>query len=233
MSATHQGNRPRGRRTGRLGTIMAVAAVAALGYLAAPARASATEMPDAAPGTPVVTAVTATTATLAWTPPAAGSVAGYDVIQPSLTPMGPLRLLARTTGPEPTVTLTGLRAGSTTTVYVVARYPTGATSPPSGTATFTTPLSRPPTAPGKPVISQLSATTVRLRWTAATAGDHPIARYYALVNSATVAVPGAGPDTLTMTVYVSPGTTYRIAIVALDTAGMRSAPSEATVFTAP
>jgi hypothetical protein len=189
---------------------------------------------DRIPGPPAAAALTSTTATLAWASPTVGDdrIAGYDVITPARTPTQPVRLWARTSGPAATATLTGLSPGTMYTVVVIARFTDGSPTGPSPSGTFTTPRSVPPSPPANLAISDLAPTSATLSWSAAVPGDFPIARY--LLNQNGVPMSNSsGANTLTWQLTFSPGSTNRVYVVAVDTAGVSSAPSQALTFTAP
>jgi endoglucanase len=201
---------------------------------ASPAVIVTTLSPDRIPGAPVATALTSTTATLAWAPPAIGAdrISGYDLITPARTPTQPIRLWARTSGPTATATLTGLSPGATYTVVVVARFTDGSAPGPSASGTFTTLRSVPPSPPTNLAISGLTSTSATLSWSPAVPGDFPIARY--LLNQNGVPMSNvSGANTLTWQLTFSPGSTNTVYVVAVDSAGVSSAPSQALTFTAP
>jgi endoglucanase len=201
---------------------------------ASPAVTVTTLSPDRIPGPPVATALTSTTATLAWAPPAVGAdrIAGYDVITPARTPTQPVRLWARTGGPAATATLTGLSPGATYTVVVVARFTDGSPSGPSPSGTFTTLRSVPPSPPTNLAISDLTPTSATLSWSPAAPGDFPIGRYILNQNGVPTSN-SSGANTLTWQLTFSPGSTNTVYVVAVDTAGVSSAPSQTLTFTAP
>jgi chitodextrinase len=116
----------------------------------------------------------------------------------------------------------------TASFYVLARDSTGVRGPQSPRTTVTTTSARPPTAPGTPVASGVTATSVVLSWTPATAGDFPIQRYEVfLANGSGVGTPDGATTRLTFT-GLQPATAYGFYVVARDTAGVAS-PASPTV----
>ncbi|MER5886636.1 glycosyl hydrolase family 18 protein [Streptomyces sp. NPDC001941] len=75
----------------------------------------------------------------------------------------------------------------------------------------------PPSAPGKPAATAVTARTVSLTWTAASPGDHPVASYDVLNGSGAVV---AGSTTTSATVTgLTPATAYSFSVRAKDTRG--------------
>jgi chitodextrinase len=190
---------------------------------------------DRIPGPPVATAVTSTTAMLTWAPPAVGAdrIAEYYVTTPARTPTQPVRLWARTSGSVTTATLTGLSPGTAYTVVVLARFTDGSLPGPSPSGTFTTLRSVPPSAPADLVVSDLTSTSATLSWSPAAPGDFPIARYLLNQNGVPTFNASSNADTRTWALTFAPGSTNTVYVVAVDTAGVSSAPSAAVTFTAP
>jgi len=189
---------------------------------------------DRIPGPPIATALTSTTATLTWAPPAVGAdrIAGYDVITPARTPTQPVRLWAHTSGPAATATLTGLSPGATYTVVVIAHFTDGSPAGPSPSGTFTTLRSVPPSPPTNLAISDLTSTSATLSWSSSVPGDFPVARYM-LNQNGVPTTNSSGASTLTWPLTFTPGSTNTVYVVAVDTAGVSSVPSQALTFTAP
>ncbi|WP_369381555.1 glycosyl hydrolase family 18 protein [Streptomyces sp. cg36] len=83
----------------------------------------------------------------------------------------------------------------------------------------------PPSAPGTPQVASVTAHSVSLTWTAATAGDHPVASYEVLSGAAVVATT-TGATSATVG-GLTPATGYTFTVRAKDsrgTAGPQSAP---------
>ncbi|MGC3860679.1 discoidin domain-containing protein [Micromonospora chersina] len=91
----------------------------------------------------------------------------------------------------------------------------------------TTGTSVPPTAPGGLTVTARTATSVSLAWTAATDADG-VADYQVRQGGATVASVGGTSATVT---GLSAATTYTFTVVARDTTGAVSAPSNAVTVT--
>ncbi|MBB5938707.1 glycosyl hydrolase family 18 protein [Streptomyces zagrosensis] len=86
----------------------------------------------------------------------------------------------------------------------------------------------PPTAPGAPKVTTATARSIALNWTAASAGDYPVAAYEVVSNGTTVAT---SPTTSATISELTPATTYQFAVRAKDTRGnlgALSAPVSAT-----
>ena len=106
----------------------------------------------------------------------------------------------------------------------------------SASTPVTTAAARPPTAPGTPTASGVTATTATLSWAASTAGDSPLARYevYAAGTPATLVGQTANGTTTTLTLTgLTPSTAYSFFVVARDTAGVASANSASVPVTTP
>ncbi|MGP9022336.1 glycosyl hydrolase family 18 protein [Streptomyces sp. BR1] len=87
----------------------------------------------------------------------------------------------------------------------------------------------PPSAPGTPTVTSVTAHTVSLGWTAATAGDYPVASYDVLNGGGTV-VATASATSATVS-GLTPATAYNFTVRARDTrgnTGPRSAAVSAT-----
>ncbi|MFE7134101.1 glycosyl hydrolase family 18 protein [Streptomyces sp. NPDC057638] len=74
----------------------------------------------------------------------------------------------------------------------------------------------PPTAPGTPSATAITARTVALTWGAATAGDYPVASYEVLNGASVVATSTATSATVT---GLTPATPYTLTVRAKDTRG--------------
>ncbi|MFB7586125.1 glycosyl hydrolase family 18 protein [Streptomyces sp. NPDC056169] len=87
---------------------------------------------------------------------------------------------------------------------------------------------KPPTAPGTPRATGVTARTVSLDWTAATAGDYPVTSYEVVSNGAVVAT---STSTSAVVERLTPATPYTFTVRAKDTrgnTGPASAPVTAT-----
>ncbi|GAA1528331.1 hypothetical protein GCM10009827_051930 [Dactylosporangium maewongense] len=174
------------------------------------------------PGTPVASAVTSTSASLTWTAPASGSTpTGYRVYRDST-------LLSTVTGLS--YQLTGLTPGTTTRYTVVAVDAAGRTGPASAAVTVTTPGAvESPGQPGTPVVSAVTSTSASLTWTAPASGSTPTG--YRVYRDSTLL------STVTGLSYqltgLTPGTTTRYTVVAVDAAGRTGPASAAATVTTP
>ncbi|MFI6285536.1 glycosyl hydrolase family 18 protein [Streptomyces sp. NPDC051018] len=83
---------------------------------------------------------------------------------------------------------------------------------------------KPPTAPGTPRSTSVTARTVALAWDAATAGDYPVASYEVLSGTTTVATSTSTSATVT---GLTPATNYGFTVRAKDTRGNLGPPSPA------
>ncbi|MEH1124259.1 fibronectin type III domain-containing protein [Micromonospora sp. CPCC 206061] len=195
-----------------------------------PAHA-ATPLPT--PGTPVATNVTTTSASFSWTP-SSGPVADYTI--QTIDVVGrPWRVLATTS--ETTYTHTNLNPDSVYTYRVIAN-PTAGSDHTASSATphlwvRTRPLpdSVPPTEPGVPRAFPVSTVSATLTFGFST-DNNRVDAYWAQRQ-----VDGVWTDWATnniTTVYLrdlAPGTTYTVAVVAVDANGNRSARSDPLTFT--
>jgi glucoamylase len=86
----------------------------------------------------------------------------------------------------------------------------------------------PPGAPGKPVASEVTATSVKLTWTAAAPGTDPVTGYdvHRVSTPDTVVVTTTG--TSATVTGLRPDTAYRFYVTAKDRTGARGAPSPVT-----
>jgi cellulase/cellobiase CelA1 len=168
---------------------------------------------------------------LTWTAATPGSnpIAGYDVYRVGT----PDTIVASTTGAL-TAPVTGLAPATPYTFYVRARDTTNVSGSASPNRAVTTAVSTPPTAPGAPVASGLTPTSVTLTWTASTAGSFPLAGYEVHRVQGTTDTIVASPTTTTAAVNgLTPNTPYSFYVRAKDTAGVLSAPSASTPVTTP
>ena len=201
---------------------------------ASPTRAVTTlppPTPPGPPGQPTASNITQTGVTLTWTASTAGSnpIGGYDVYRVGT----PDAVVASTTGAL-TAPVTGLSPATSYTFYVRARDTTGVSGAASPTRGVTTANSTPPTAPGAPVASALTSTSVTLTWTASTAGTFPLAGYEVHRVAGTTDTIAASPTGTTATINgLTPATAYSFYVRAKDTAGVLSAASPSTPVTTP
>jgi len=178
--------------------------------------------PPSAPGQPTASNVTSNSVTLTWAASTPGSspLAGYDVYRVGT----PDTVVATATGL--TATVGSLTPSTQYSFYVRARDTGGLTSAPSLSRAVTTLAPpTPPGAPGQPTESAITATSVTLTWTAATAGSNPIAGYdvYRVGTPDTVVATATG---LTATVTdLVPNTAYTFYVRARDNTGVSGAPS--------
>jgi chitodextrinase len=181
--------------------------------------------PPGAPGTPVASAITPNGFTLSW--PASTDnvrVVGYQVI--TVVPPGsgaPVRVW--TTGTS-SITITDLPPRSTNTFQVRAFDAALNYSVPSPQITVTTAPPEdqaPPTTPGTPVASAVTATSVTLTWAAAT--DNVGVTAYYLRNPAGTVTTGPFTGTTAALANLAPSTTYTWVVVAVDAANNISGPS--------
>jgi hypothetical protein len=181
--------------------------------------------PPSAPGTPVASAITPNGFTLSW--PASTDnvgVTGYQVT--TVVPPGstaPIRMW--TTGTN-SITITDLPARSTNTFQVRAFDAARNYSQPSPQVIVTTAPPNdqtPPTAPGTPIASEVTSTSVTLTWAPST-DNVGVTAYYVRNPAGTVAT---GPFTTTTATLqnLAPGTAYTWVIVAMDAALNISGPS--------
>ncbi|GAA3117539.1 fibronectin type III domain-containing protein [Nonomuraea salmonea] len=178
--------------------------------------------PPSKPGKPAVSAITGSSARLTWTASTDDvGVAGYDVYLGS-TKAG----TATTTSFD----LTGLTPATDYTAHVVARDAAGNTSAESDATAFTTTESTdgtPPSRPGKPAVSGITATGARVSWTAST-DDVGVAGYDVYLGSTKA---GTATSTSFDLTGLTASTAYTVTVVARDAAGNSSTASEATSFT--
>jgi len=191
--------------------------------------------PPGAPGQPTASNVAATSLTLTWTAATAGTnpIGGYQVYRVA-TPSDVL--VASTNATTLTTPVTGLTPSTNYTFYVRALDNTGVAGPNSTPRTVMTAAAVPPTAPGTPVASGLTATSVTLTWTASTAGGAPLARYevYRVGTPEVLMGQTANATTLTLTLTtLTPSTAYTFFVRARDTAGVASANSDTVPVTTP
>jgi chitodextrinase len=194
-------------------------------------RPTVDQTPPSQPANLRVVAVTQTGVSLAWNP----STDNVGVMTYSLWGEG-LSGVVSAAHPQTTATWTGLRPGQTVTFRVTAFDARYNASPPSAPVTVTTVADT--TAPSTPtglVVSEVTASTVFLRWNSGTDQFHPV-RHEILVNgvptdNAVSNVPaGQFPRPSVQGAWVrqlDPATTYEFSVRALDPSGNRSPASGA------
>jgi chitodextrinase len=214
-----------------------VLAAAALCVALSPGRALAadTQQPSA-PGVPVVVTATTSSVTLTWTASTDDvGVVSYQV------PFSYTDVVdSRNSSTTNSITISGLRASMTYRFSVAAFDAAGNRSPQSPGLTYTMPPGDavPPTAPGRPVVTELTPTALTLSWPASRE-NVSLGRYQVFrlspgepVQVATVAQHPGGL-TSTRLRNLTPGTTYTFAVDAVDDAGNVSARSPAVSVTTP
>ncbi|WP_426311426.1 glycoside hydrolase family 9 protein [Cellulosimicrobium sp. E-16] len=92
------------------------------------------------------------------------------------------------------------------------------------------PDTAPPSTPGAPTVSGVTATGASLAWAPSSDAGSGVAGYDVLVDGVRVATTSGTSQALT---GLAPETTYRVAVVATDRAGNASAPGPAATFTTP
>lgn len=177
--------------------------------------------PPSIPTGVVASEVTSTSVTLEWEP-SLDSV-GVDYYRVFLTGS---EVVATTHGLA--ATITGLTPGTTYSFAVTAEDAAGNGSLPSDTIQVSLPGdSQPPSAPTHLAASNVTATSVTLKWSASTDDAGPV-RYEVLDAGAVVAT----SDTTTLALSgLAPRSAHVFTVRAFDVAGNRSAPSEAVAVT--
>jgi fibronectin type 3 domain-containing protein len=182
-----------------------------------------------APGTPVVTGTTGSSVSLSWTAPTTGGApTSYNILRclGTCAPTASVGTISSTS-----YTDTGL-ASSTTYTYAVTASNSGGTSGPSGSVMATTQIA-PPGAPGTPVVTGTTTSSVSLSWTAPTTGGAPTS--YNILRCLGTCTPTASVGSTTGTTYtdsgLASGTTYRYAVTASNSAGTSSASGTVTATT--
>ena len=214
-----------------LAHMVAVTAVTAAVALAVPAAASAAT----APGQPtnlVATAVTETSVSLAWNPPTGPAATRYTV---SMWVADYIQQVAAST--TPTAVVGGLRRGTTYRFAVTAFDAAGGSSPGSAWLKVTTAPGDaiPPTPPGQPVASEVTTTSVKLRW-GFSSDANAVDRYlvYRVDGTTLTQVatsPGHPPSLMAVVTGLTPQTTYRFVVRAEDPIPNLSAPSSTVEVT--
>ena len=184
--------------------------------------------PPTAPSNLAVSNVTAYTAKLSWNASTDNvGVTGYNIYKDST-------LVGSTNGITLTYALTGLTPNTTYTYTVRAVDAAGNESANSNAVSFKTsapqPDTEPPTAPSQLTASNISATSVKLSWTAST--DNVAVAGYRVYNGSTLVATTNG---VTYTVTgLTANTAYTFTVIAYDAAGNVSPSSNAvSVTTAP
>lgn len=168
------------------------------------------------PGTPLVTGVTTRSASLAWS----GSTDSFST-QISYVVFRDGSEIATTS--QPYYSDTTRIPGSTASYTIKAADIVGNRSAASGAVSATTLADTvAPPAPTGVYFSSRSANSLTLGWTGSTDAESAIARYE-VVSGATVL--GSGASTSLAVTNLVPSTSYTLAVVAVDVAGNRSAPS--------
>ncbi|MEV0619758.1 glycoside hydrolase family 9 protein [Nonomuraea sp. NPDC050404] len=174
------------------------------------------------PGKPAVSAITGSSAKLSWTASTDNvGVTGYDVY------LGSTKVGTATTN---SFDLSGLTPATDYAAHVVARDAAGNTSAQSDSTTFTTSATvdgTPPSKPGKPAVSGITATGARASWAAST--DNVGVTGYDVYLGSTKA--GTATTTSFDLTGLTPGTAYTVSVVARDAAGNSSTASDGTAFT--
>jgi chitodextrinase len=187
--------------------------------------------PPTAPGTPTASGLTSTCVTLSWAASTDNNGAvTYDVLRVQGTTE---TVVATST--TPTATVCGLTPNTAYTFAIRARDGSGNVSPRSGLLSVTTPPApvdnTPPSAPGTPVASGLTATGVTLTWPAST-DNVGVASYEVqrIVGTTATAVATSTTASAALT-GLTPNTAYTFAVVARDAAGNTSARSPTVTVT--
>ena len=185
-----------------------------------------------APAAPTASNVTATSATVSWTAPSSNGGAAIDryllEYRPSTATAWQtvtLRASARSTK------LTGLTNNTTYEFRVTARNSAG-TSPASATSTLTT-LIAPPSQPLAPFVSNITATSATVSWTAPSSnGGAAIERYLLEYRPSTTTawqtVTVTAPTTTTTLTTLKNNTTYVFRVTAQNSAGNSPASAKST-----
>jgi beta-glucosidase len=186
--------------------------------------------PPTAPTNVVASGVTSTTATLSWTPSSDNiGVREYRVYEAVGAPGDPPQRAVTTTN---SVTLTGLTPNGAHPYFVVAFDAAGNRSGPSNTVTVFNPPNGdvPPSPPGAPTASAVTATGLTLSWGAST-GVGPLSYRVLREAGATDVVVGTTSATSLPVTGLAAATTYQFYVVALDSAGNASGPSAVVTVT--
>jgi chitodextrinase len=175
-------------------------------------------VPPSAPGTPTVSSLGSTTATLSWT--AASDNVGVAAYVYTIN--GGVNWY--NIGATLSVNLTGLGSGVSYTFYVAAVDAAGNWSSASAVA-FRTNDTVPPSAPGTPSISSITATSATASWTAAT--DNVGVSGYEYTTNGGFSWTGVGTALSVSLTGLSATTAYTVYVRAYDAAGNRSTSTSA------
>jgi uncharacterized protein YdaL len=185
-----------------------------------------------APASLVAGPPTATSVDLTWNPSTDNvGVTAYEVY--ASTGGAPMATVAGSP-PASSTTLTDLTPSTAYSVTVRARDAAGNLSAPSNAASFTTPALPPPpdttapSAPGTPVVGDLTATTATLTWADST--DAVGVAGYRVTGGP---VPVSTTEPHVSLTNLTPLTSYTVTVQAFDAAGNVSGASTATTFTTP
>ncbi|GGO92715.1 chitinase [Wenjunlia tyrosinilytica] len=174
-----------------------------------PCDGSSADSPPSAPGAPASAGVTATSISLTWAAATDDKgIRNYDVLRGG-------SVVGTVTGTS--FTDTGLTADTPYTYTIRARDTAGQTGPASPATTIRTSgggSDQPPGKPGTPAASEITNTSVKLTWSAAT--DDKGVKNYDVYRGATVATTVTG-TTATVT-GLTAGTDYTFTVRARDTA---------------
>jgi Ca2+-binding RTX toxin-like protein len=198
----------------------------------------------AAPGVPTITSATAGvgSATVVFAMPKTGGLDPTSFTIRAVPTVGPGAPVTSTIAAVGSVgTITGLTNGTTYTLQVAATNVIG-TSAYSGPSAPVTPIYRPPTTPGAPVIGTVTPgdASATVTWTAPSDGGSPITGFYVQPFLAGVAsgsarfVPGSGTTSFTVTGLTN-GKAYTFKVQAVNSvgSGAYSAASSAVTPAAP
>ncbi|MFG3056343.1 PQQ-dependent sugar dehydrogenase [Kitasatospora sp. NPDC048239] len=183
--------------------------------------------PPSRPGPPSCSAVGPNGLTLGWGAATDNvGVTAYDLYEHG-------NKLAEAPGTATSWQLTGLTPATTYNLTVIARDAAGNASPASVAVDCTTAASTdpPPSPPGTPTVSAVTATGATLTWGAAT-DDKGVVAYEIRSGSAVVkTVTGTPPATTAAVTGLACDAPFTLSVVARDTAGNNSAPSGTVSFT--
>ncbi len=194
-----------------------------------PCSVTGVAVPPGQPGNLTASDVRPGSVSLSWTAATPGTrpISGYEVLvngyRYTCVGVNPLGCLVSGLSP------------ATSYAFAVRAVDTSGLVGPATTIVVRTPAATPPTAPGTPAVSAITATGAVLTWTPSTAGTAPLAGYvvYRLDGTTETAVsvtPNATTTTATLT-GLTPGTSYAYRVRARDTSGVLSAPSPTATFT--
>ncbi|MFC5664843.1 PQQ-dependent sugar dehydrogenase [Kitasatospora misakiensis] len=179
------------------------------------------------PGEPRCTDIGPTSLTLGWSAATDNvGVTAYDLYEHG-------NKLAETPGTTTTRVLTGLAPSTTYNLTVIARDAAGNASPASVAVDCTTGVSSdpPPSAPGAPTVSGVTATSATLGWGAA-GDDKGVVAYEVRSGAAVLAtVTGTPPATTATVTGLACDAPFSLTVVAKDAAGGVSPASAAVSFT--